>query len=93
MLNQDNEDLDAVSPSFKEKSEQVDENKILSQNPSPLDNDYITLKCRIISENVILVPPISILAPYSYPDSNPIVDCIQLDEFDDDMLPEYSNYA
>jgi hypothetical protein len=62
-------------------------------NASPLDNDYITMKCRIVSENIVLVPPINILAPYSYPDANPIVECIQLDEFDDDMLPEYNTFG
>lgn len=59
-------------------------------NSSPLENYYVTLKCTIVDKNVALVPPIRIFIPYTYPESNPLVDCIQLDEFDDDMLPEYS---
>jgi hypothetical protein len=57
---------------------------------SPLDKDYITLKCSIANKNLALVPPIKILTPYSYPESNPIVECVHLDDYDDDMLPEYS---
>ena len=93
MLNNRNysENDNLVSLSENVKIEQMDENKSVIKSSSPLDNDYITLKCQIINENVALVPPINILTPYSYPESNPIVDCIQLPEFDDDMLPEYSN--
>jgi hypothetical protein len=57
---------------------------------SPLDKDYITLKCSISNRKLALVPPIKILTPYTYPEANPIVECIHLDDFDDDMLPEYS---
>lgn len=57
---------------------------------SPLENDYIILKCSIINKNLVLVPPIRIFVPYNYPKNNPFVDLFQLDEFDDEMLPEYS---
>ena len=59
---------------------------------SPLQNEYIISKCYITNENLTLVPPIRIFIPYNYPDVNPFVDCVQLDEFDDDMLPEYSGF-
>ena len=86
----ENLNLVTFSENKPEPASLTDENKT-ANSISPLDNDYITLRCRIISENVALVPPICILTPYTYPETNPIVDCIQLDEFDDDMLPEYSN--
>lgn len=57
---------------------------------SALENDYVILKCDIVNRSLTLVPPIRIFVPYNYPDENPFVDCIQLDEFGDDMLPEYS---
>lgn len=59
---------------------------------SPLENYYVTLKCTIVDKSLALVPPIRIFIPYNYPESNPLVHCIQLDEFDDDMLPEYSQF-
>ncbi|CAF0937560.1 unnamed protein product [Brachionus calyciflorus] len=64
------------------------ENKI--QQSSPLENYYVTLKCVIVNKSLALVPPIRIFVPYNYPDQNPLVDCVQLPEFDDDMLPEYN---
>lgn len=64
--------------------------KSTSSSSTPLENYYVTLKCTIVNKSLALVPPIRIFIPYNYPDSNPLVDCIQLDEFDDDMLPEYS---
>lgn len=57
---------------------------------SPLENYYAVLKCTIVNKSLALVPPIRVFIPYNYPDSNPLVECLQLDEFDDDMLPEYS---
>ena len=54
------------------------------------ENDYICLKCSIVNKELLLVPPIQIFVPYNYPKSNPLVHCIQLEDFDDDMLPEYS---
>lgn len=75
-----------------ESQSQIDFNTSGSNKlkPSPLENDYVTLKCLIINKSLVLVPPIHIFVPYNYPESNPFVDCEQLDEFDDDMLPEYS---
>ena len=61
-------------------------------NFASLENDYVVLKCTIVNRFLPLVPPIRIFVPYDYPGSNPFVDCLQLDEFDDDMLPEYSDY-
>ena len=61
-----------------------------SVSSSPLENDYIILKCEIVEKNLVLVPPIRIFVPYTYPDSNPFVDCVQMDDCDDDMLPDYS---
>jgi hypothetical protein len=75
------------SASNEEEEEQQENKEFLS---SPLDNDYVTLNCKIINKKLPLVPPIRIFVPYSYPELNPFVDCIQLDNFDDDMLPEYS---
>jgi hypothetical protein len=57
---------------------------------SSLETDYIILKCSIINEKLVLVPPIRIFVPYNYPKNNPFVDLNQIDEFDDEMLPEYS---
>lgn len=76
----------------------VNENNVETMNwgenrlPKPLENSYVSLKCTIINKNLALVPPIKICIPYNYPDSNPLVDCIQLEDFDDDMLPGYSNF-
>ena len=60
---------------------------------SPLVNDYVILKCDIINRSLTLVPPIRIFVPYNYPDTNPFVDCVQIDEFEDDMLPDYSKFT
>ena len=51
---------------------------------------YVNLNCKIINRKLVLVPSIRVFVPYNYPDANPIVDNIQLDEFNDDMLPGYS---
>lgn len=59
---------------------------------SPLENDYVILKCDIVNRSLTLVPPIRICVPYNYPDTNPFVDCVQIDEFEDDMLPDYSKF-
>lgn len=56
-----------------------------------LEKNYIILTCLIVSKSVALVPPIRILLPYTYPDANPLVDCIQLYDSEDDMIPGYSN--
>ncbi len=69
------------------KSENLD-SKILEI--SPIEKDYIILKCSIVNKNLVLVPPIRIFVPYNYPKNNPFVDLLQLDDFDDEMLPEYS---
>jgi hypothetical protein len=61
----------------------------INQTNSPLENDYIILKCFIVNKDLPLVPPIRIYTTHSYPQVNPFVDCIQLDESDDDMLPDY----
>ena len=55
-------------------------------------SDYILLNCRINNVKLPLVPPIKVLVPYDYPNSNAFVECVQLEEFDEDMLPEYSKY-
>lgn len=55
-----------------------------------LENEYVTLRCSISNKTLTLVPPIRVFVPFNYPETNPFVDCIQLDDFDDDMLPEYS---
>ena len=67
---------------------------IFSENnsASPLENDYVNLYCKIVNRKLVLVPPIRVFVPYNYPDANPIVDSIQLDEFNDDMLPNYSKF-
>ena len=81
-----------LNDSTNVKQENQHENNSLNSSSklSPIQNDYIVLKCSIVNKDLVLVPPITIFAPYNYPDINPIVNCIQLDEFDDDMLPEYS---
>lgn len=63
-----------------------------SDSSSPLENDYVKLNCKIINRKLVLVPPIRMLVPYNYPDANPIVDCIQLEECDDDLLPGYGRH-
>ncbi len=84
----------------KEMNSDANNNNILGDSKShnmpensPLENDYVILKCEIINRNLVLVPPIRIFVPYNYPDANSFVDCIQLDDFDDDMLPDYSNHS
>ena len=57
---------------------------------SALEKNYITLTCLIVNKQVALVPPIRILLPYNYPEMNPLVDCVQMYDNDDDMLPGYS---
>jgi hypothetical protein len=52
--------------------------------------DYITLICKINNVKLPLVPAIRIYVPYDYPNMNAFVECVQLDEYDEDMLPEYS---
>ncbi len=82
-----------VLPKLKLESESENESDIDNtnfSNSSPLENDYVNLNCKIINRKLYLVPPIRIFVPYNYPDSNPIVDNIQLDEFNDDILPKYS---
>lgn len=80
----------AIKTENESSSSSTNGTKTTTTNSSPLENYYVTLKCTIVDKNVALVPPIRIFIPYNYPESNPLVDCIQLDEFDDDMLPEYS---
>jgi hypothetical protein len=63
------------------------------ENNNKYSSDFITLNCRINNAKLPLVPPIKVLVPYDYPNNNAFVECIQLDEFDEDMLPEYSNYS
>lgn len=72
------------------KSETNRTKVVTSPSSSPLENYYVTLKCTIVNRRLALVPPIRIFIPYNYPEANPLVDLIQLDEFDDDVLPEYS---
>jgi hypothetical protein len=83
----DDSELDTVNENNLETMN-LGENRL----PKPLENSYVSLKCTIINKNLALVPPIKICIPYNYPDSNPLVDCIQLEDFDDDMLPGYSNF-
>ena len=52
-------------------------------------SDYISLVCKINNLKLPLVPPIKIYVPYDYPNTNAFVECVQLEEYDDDMLPEY----
>lgn len=78
-------DIDQDEPTTNNSSK-VPASKALS----PLENYYAVLKCTIVNKSLALVPPIRVFIPYNYPDSNPLVECLQLDEFDDDMLPEYS---
>ena len=52
-------------------------------------DDYVLLKCSLNNDYMPLVPPIRILVPFDYPNSNPFVELIQISDFDDDMLPEY----
>jgi hypothetical protein len=59
---------------------------------SSLEKNFITLTCLIVNKNVALVPPIRVLMPYSYPDANPFVDCKQLYDNGDDMLPGYGMF-
>ena len=73
---------------FKDKRLTTDSDE--DTESSALENDYVILKCNIVNRSLTLVPPIRIFVPYNYPDENPFVDCVQLDEFGDDMLPEYS---
>lgn len=54
-------------------------------------SDYILLTCYITTKSLPLVPPIRILVPYDYPDTNGFVDCIHTNNSEEDMLPEYSN--
>ena len=70
-----------------------------SSNSGSLENDFVLLKCTIANRFLTVVPPIRIFVPYDYPSSNPFVNCLQLDDndedclqCDDDMLPEYSDY-
>jgi hypothetical protein len=63
-----------------------------NNSASPLENDYVNLNCKIVNRKLVLVPPIRVFVPYNYPDANPIVDIIQLEEFSDDMLPGYSKF-
>lgn len=64
----------------------------LPKDESPLENDYVNLNCNITNRKLVLVPPVRIFVPYNYPDVNPIVDNIQLDDTEDDMLPGYSKF-
>jgi hypothetical protein len=78
----------AVVPrSFGGKS--AHEDLLSSHHAASLDKNFITLTCTIVSNSVALVPPIRVLLPYSYPEANPFVDCKQLYDNDDDMLPGY----
>ncbi len=72
------------------KSEGLSQADMNCLTSSALENDYVILKCDIVNRSLPLVPPIRVFVPYNYPDANPFVDCVQLDEFEDDMLPEYS---
>ncbi len=80
-----------IGKSGKFKNEGLSENDTNCSNSLALENDYIILKCNIVNRSLPLVPAIRIFVPYNYPDANPFVDCVQLDEFEDDMLPEYRN--
>jgi hypothetical protein len=61
------------------------------ENFNKYSDDYVLLVCNLNNENKpLLVPPIRIYAPYDYPNSNPIIECIQADDTEDEMLPEYS---
>lgn len=78
-----------------EMEHDMNDNRILKQTDnnaisSALENDYVLLKCNIVNRSLPLVPAIRIFVPYNYPEANPFVDCVRLDEFEDDMLPEYS---
>lgn len=61
-----------------------------NSNDNKYINDYIILICKINNAQLVLVPPIKIYVPYDYPQSNPFVELLQLDDMDDDMLPDYS---
>ena len=54
-------------------------------------SDYITLTCKISNTDLPLVPPIKILVPYDYPNTNGFVECIHSEELKEDMLPNYRN--
>ena len=93
------------SPDQKENGDAMDQcddeikNQVLTESnqqsdsnssSSALQNDYVILKCDIVNRSLTLVPAVRIFVPYNYPDANPFVDCVQFEEFEDDMLPEYS---
>jgi hypothetical protein len=82
---------DTVAVSALDFADRLAENGTLSKQSS-LEKNYITLTCLIVSKNVALVPPIRVLLPYSYPDANPFVDCKQLYDDGDDMLPGYGEF-
>ncbi len=73
------------------ESLQINDTKSIARF-SDFENDYMCLKCSIVNKELLLVPPIQIFVPYNYPKSNPFVHCLQLEDFDDDMLPEYSKF-
>jgi hypothetical protein len=54
------------------------------------ESNYIQLNCVLMNRKLALVPPIRILLEYNYPESNPFVDCEEMCDHEDDMLPGYS---
>ena len=89
-LENSNDNTDQALPKSVDVAKSRENDDGSSKTTMSLENYYVTLKCTIVNKSLALVPPIRIFIPYNYPESNPLVDCIQLDEFDDDMLPEYS---
>lgn len=80
---------DSIENAKMETSDLNDSDQENESNKSSMENYYVTLNCKIVNKNLVPVPAIRIYVPYEYPHQNPFVDCVQISNQEDDILPNY----